>query len=46
LHEFAAANGDGYSPSGDLVADAAGYLYGTTQRGGSADEGTIFRVKR
>jgi uncharacterized repeat protein (TIGR03803 family) len=39
------AQGDGQTPNGGLVADAAGNLYGTTERGGSAYGGTIFSLK-
>jgi len=42
LHAF---NGtDGYSPSGGLISDAQGNLYGTTFGGGLYGAGTIFRL--
>ena len=42
LHTF---NGnDGFEPSGDLVFDAAGNLYGTTRDGGSSGYGTVFEL--
>jgi uncharacterized repeat protein (TIGR03803 family) len=34
---------DGYFPFG-LIIDAGGNLYGTTERGGQGDNGTIFRL--
>ena len=34
----------GYEPSCTLVFDAAGNLYGTTQYGGEADSGVVFRL--
>jgi uncharacterized repeat protein (TIGR03803 family) len=36
--------GDGAVPSAGLVADQDGNLYGTTIGGGSAGEGTVFRI--
>jgi uncharacterized repeat protein (TIGR03803 family) len=36
--------GDGYWPSGNLLLDSSGNLYGTTQRGGSKDSGTVFKL--
>ncbi|MDR4305793.1 hypothetical protein IHQ68_04030 [Chelatococcus sambhunathii] len=54
IHRFAFANGgypDGRYPNGDLVIDADGSIYGTTQEGGEACPGgqyscggTIFRL--
>ncbi|HWA90598.1 MAG TPA: choice-of-anchor tandem repeat GloVer-containing protein [Rhizomicrobium sp.] len=35
---------DGARPEGALVIDTAGNLYGTTQQGGAAAEGTAFRL--
>jgi uncharacterized repeat protein (TIGR03803 family) len=36
---------DGWSPQfGDLIIDAGGNLYGTTNRGGSYDAGTVFEL--
>jgi uncharacterized repeat protein (TIGR03803 family) len=35
---------DGAGPEGALVRDAAGNLYGTTYRGGSSDDGTVFKL--
>jgi uncharacterized repeat protein (TIGR03803 family) len=36
---------DGSQPWGELILANDGNLYGTTQRGGRTDRGTIFRVK-
>jgi uncharacterized repeat protein (TIGR03803 family) len=49
LHSFSAtntsnANQDGAVPAAGLVRDAAGSLYGTTQYGGPAGAGTIFKL--
>jgi uncharacterized repeat protein (TIGR03803 family) len=35
---------DGSSPNGDLILDAAGNLYGTTQFGGSSNRGLVFKL--
>ncbi len=35
---------DGRGPTGDLLIDAAGNLFGTTGLGGDVDFGTVFRV--
>jgi uncharacterized repeat protein (TIGR03803 family) len=35
---------DGFLPSGALIRDAAGNLYGTTQLGGNYSFGTVFKV--
>ena len=43
LYNFGAA-GDGSQPSGDLIFDASGKLYGTTEIGGSLKRGTVFRL--
>jgi uncharacterized repeat protein (TIGR03803 family) len=43
LHGFGTGN-DGYSPSGNLIFDAAGNLYGTTQFGGPGGGGTVFEM--
>ncbi len=42
LAEFDNANGE--SPRGDLVMDKTGALYGTTSRGGAADDGTAYTL--
>ncbi len=38
--------GDGTFPSGGLIADAAGDLFGTTQEGGATNEGTVFEIAK
>jgi len=35
---------DGYCPSGDLILDSAGNLYGTTQAGGAQGSGMVFEI--
>jgi uncharacterized repeat protein (TIGR03803 family) len=35
---------DGYFPLAGLIADSEGALYGTTQNGGSGDNGTVFKL--
>ena len=42
LHSFSGT--DGANPSGPLVFDPQGRLWGTTQYGGSQNEGTVFRL--
>jgi uncharacterized repeat protein (TIGR03803 family) len=37
-------NADGAAPTGQLVQDADGYLYGTASGGGSNGRGTVFRL--
>jgi uncharacterized repeat protein (TIGR03803 family) len=44
LYNFDTQNGDGYFPAGNLVRDAAGNLYGTTEFGGTSSSGTVFKV--
>ncbi len=44
LHAFTGANIDGEYPWGALAQDSAGNLYGTTEIGGTANSGTIFKV--
>ncbi len=41
---YAFNGSDGWSPIGRLIQAADGLLYGTTYRGGTTDQGTIFRV--
>jgi uncharacterized repeat protein (TIGR03803 family) len=43
LYSFTGGN-DGCGPTGGLVADAAGNLYGTTFNGGSSGSGVAFEV--
>src|SRR5215469_16741964 len=44
LHSFAAPPYDGIHPTGGLIADSAGNLYGTTSGGGVFFSGTIFKL--
>lgn len=43
IHTFSGK--DGSSPNGDLVRDGAGNFYGTTQFGGTANRGVIFKLE-
>lgn len=45
LHEFGGI-GDGERPAAALLEGNDGLLYGTTESGGSADGGTVFRLNR
>jgi uncharacterized repeat protein (TIGR03803 family) len=42
LHSFGGADGSG--PMGTLAADSAGDLFGTTESGGSANNGTVYEL--
>ena len=42
LHNFSIT--DGSNPSAGLILDPSGNLYGTTAYGGSADQGTVFKI--
>lgn len=44
LHQFAGAPNDGFGPTGTLIADSSGNLYGTTQTGGTSNLGTVFEL--
>jgi uncharacterized repeat protein (TIGR03803 family) len=45
LHSFAGSPNDGLHPAGtSLFQDPSGNLYGVTYQGGSANEGTVFKV--
>jgi uncharacterized repeat protein (TIGR03803 family) len=44
LYGFQGGTADGANPSGNLVADAGGALYGTTQSGGAFGLGTVFKL--
>lgn len=46
LHSFGGASADGETPTGTLVLDSAGNLYGTTSSGGAYDAGTVFELSR
>jgi uncharacterized repeat protein (TIGR03803 family) len=43
IHEFGTA-GDGTLPSGTLVLDNNGAIYGTTEQGGETGSGTVFQL--
>lgn len=43
LYNFAGGS-DGIKPEAGVIADSAGNLYGTTNKGGSGKEGTVFRL--
>jgi uncharacterized repeat protein (TIGR03803 family) len=44
LHSFIGT--DGCQPTGGLVMDAAGNMYGTTTTGGDAGAGTVFKITK
>ena len=44
LYSFAGFKSDGSEPSA-LISDGSGHLYGTTVNGGSAQGGTVFRIR-
>ena len=44
LHHFGHHAYDGIIPSGYLVLDSSGNLYGTTALGGTSDNGTVFKI--
>lgn len=44
LYAFGDETKNGYDPSGGVVRDAAGNLYGTTFRGGAYQSGTAYKV--
>lgn len=44
LHRFQGFPSDGALPSGNLVLDAAGNIYGATNEGGSHGQGTVFEL--
>jgi uncharacterized repeat protein (TIGR03803 family) len=44
LHAFVLETGDGCTPSGGLIADPSGVLYGTTSSGGANNGGTVFAL--
>lgn len=43
LHDFAGVL-DGQTPLSDLISDASGNLYGTTEYGGDGRDGVVFKV--
>jgi len=44
LHNFGSVTNDGQTPLGNLIADSAGNLYGTTSAGGAHGMGTVFEL--
>jgi uncharacterized repeat protein (TIGR03803 family) len=44
VHSFPASRGDGEVPSGGLLIDREGSLYGTTAAGGTAGSGVLFKL--
>jgi uncharacterized repeat protein (TIGR03803 family) len=44
LATFSGTNGA--NPTGDLISDAAGYLFGTTFSGGADEDGTVFEIAK
>ena len=44
LHTFAGGAGDGANPSGPLLLDPQGDLFGITELGGPNDTGTVFEI--
>jgi uncharacterized repeat protein (TIGR03803 family) len=46
LYSFNTGGNVGYTPTGALISDAAGNLYGTTNRGGIYGGGTAFMLTR
>ncbi|HUA15530.1 MAG TPA: choice-of-anchor tandem repeat GloVer-containing protein [Verrucomicrobiae bacterium] len=44
MHRFAGPPDDGANPYAGLIRDKAGNFYGTTSAGGSANQGTIFKI--
>ncbi len=44
IYSFCGGPNDGQFPYGDLIADSAGNLYGTTREGGMFGGGTVFEI--
>lgn len=44
LHKFGSIADDGLAPYAGVIADPKGDLYGTTQYGGSAGEGVVYKL--
>jgi len=44
LHNFAGPPADGTTPTGGLLFDPAGNLYGVTSNGGTTNAGTVFKL--
>ncbi|MGA9966755.1 MAG: hypothetical protein WBQ10_16275 [Terriglobales bacterium] len=43
MHQFGKGT-DGFHPTGDLILDASGNMYGTTQAGGAQRSGMVFEI--
>lgn len=46
LHNFGSTARDGADPTGHVTLDDAGTIFGTTLQGGSANEGTVYRIRQ
>jgi uncharacterized repeat protein (TIGR03803 family) len=44
LYSFTNSGGDGAIPTGGLIMDASGNLFGTTEQGGTNNSGTVFEL--
>ncbi len=44
LHDFSYGGSDGFYPTGSLVLDESGNLYGVTEEGGTGAYGTVFEL--
>ena len=44
IYTFGSSQSDGFLPTGGLVADGAGNLYGTTDDGGGSGNGTVYEL--
>jgi uncharacterized repeat protein (TIGR03803 family) len=45
LHNFTRGPSDGAFPYAGVILDGKGNLYGTTLRGGSSDDGTVYELE-
>ena len=46
LHSFAGGTSDGEYPLAGVIVDAKGNVYGTTETGGAANVGTVYKVSQ
>ncbi len=44
IYSFTNSNGDGYRPFGGVAIDGNGNVYGTTQDGGSSNQGSVYQL--
>ena len=44
LWDFSGSDTDGAQPIGNLAIDKSGAIYGTTESGGTANDGTVFKL--